>query len=168
MDDARLAALADKQEITEVIYRVARALDRCDADLLRGCFHADATDDHGLFKGAAADFVPWVMEMLAGMTATSHFIGNVLIEMTGEDAAVAESYFVATHRIGEQDMVAAGRYLDRFARRDGVWRLAHRGAVYDWTTTAPASDEGWRKPPMLGLLQRGERGRGDVSYRAGF
>jgi len=168
MDDARLLALADKQEIAEVIYRVARALDRCDADLLRGCFHDDATDDHGLFKGAAADFVPWVMEMLGGMTATSHFIGNVLVEMKGADAAVAESYFVATHRIGEQDMVAAGRYLDRFARRDGVWRLSHRGAVYDWSTTAPASDAAWRNPPMLGLLTRGEQGRGDVSYGLGF
>ena len=58
---------------------------------------------------------------------------------------------------------AAGRYLDRFARRDGVWKIAHRLAVYDWTMTVPASG-GWDAEPMLGLLRRGERGTGDPSY----
>jgi hypothetical protein len=167
MDDARLAALLDKQEIAEIIYRVARALDRCDESLLRGCFHPDATDDHGLFTGTAEAFVPWVMKTLQSMTATSHFIGNILIETTG-DIAAAESYFTAFHRLatpdGEIDMVAAGRYLDRFARRDGAWRLSHRHAVYDWTTTHPATDAGWKTSPMRELLTRGARGPADPSH----
>jgi len=167
MDDSRLTALLDKQEIAEVILQVARALDRCDEVALRRCFHEDATDDHGIFKGTARDFIPWVMDMLGGMTATMHFIGNILIELTARDAAKAESYFTAYHRVGaagaEQDVVVAGRYLDRFVRAGDGWALMHRHAVYDWTTTQPASDESWRQPPMLGLLARGDRGAADPS-----
>jgi hypothetical protein len=58
MGDEKITALIDKQEMTEVIYRLARGLDRCDEALLRGCYHHDATDDHGIFKGTAEDFVP--------------------------------------------------------------------------------------------------------------
>jgi hypothetical protein len=166
METQKLNALIDKQEITEVIYRLARGLDRCDEALLRGCYHADATDDHGIFKGAAEDFFPWVIPMLRGMESTMHFIGNVLIELTGADAARAESYFTAYHRIaGPTDMIVAGRYLDRFTRRAGEWRIAHRAAVYDYNITQPASDAAWGAPEMQAVLARGKRAPDDASCR---
>jgi hypothetical protein len=62
-------------------------------------------------------------------------------------------------------MIAAGRYLDRHEQRGGEWRIAHRQAVYDWTTTQPAADADWRKPPMNGLLERGRRFGEDRSTR---
>jgi hypothetical protein len=165
MGDEKITALIDKQEMTEVIYRLARGLDRCDEALLRGCYHHDATDDHGIFKGTAEDFFPWVIEMLRGMENTMHFIGNVLIDLTGPDAAKAESYFTAYHRIaGPTDMIVAGRYLDKFERRTGEWRIAHRAAVYDYNITHPASDAAWSQPPMTTLLARGKRAPDDVSY----
>lgn len=167
MDDARLANWVDKQECTELVYRLARAIDRCDADLVRQVFHPDATDDHGGFKGTASDFVPWVMEVLNTMTRTQHMIGNVLIELAG-DTAYGESYFIAHHTIPGAEgaatfMIAAGRYLDRFERREGEWRIAHRGAVYDWSSTAASSDM-WDREGMPGY-SFGTRGRSDPSYR---
>jgi hypothetical protein len=50
MTETRLALATDKQEITEVIYRFARAIDRCDKQLIASVFHPGATDDHGSFK----------------------------------------------------------------------------------------------------------------------
>lgn len=162
----RLAALLDKQDCADVVHRMARAIDRCDGELVGELFHPDATDDHGGYKGSAKDFVPWVMEVLSTMTRTQHVIGNILIELDG-DHARGESYFIAHHTIPGEDgsdtfMIAAGRYLDRFERRDGVWKLSHRGAVYDWSSAAPSSDI-WDRPAMEGY-SFGNRGQTDPSY----
>ena len=164
--DPRVALLLDKMACTELVHRLARGIDRCDADLVRAVFHPDATDDHGMYKGSAADFVPWVMDVLAGMRRTQHMIGNVLIEVDG-DKAQGEAYFIAHHHIpsgegGDNFMVAAGRYLDRFERRDGEWRMSHRHAVYDWSTVAPSTDM-WDRTAMPGYAF-GERGHADPSY----
>ncbi|MEH6789935.1 nuclear transport factor 2 family protein [Parasphingorhabdus sp.] len=165
--DQRISDMLDKQDCIELVHRMARAIDRCDAELVGELFHPDATDDHGSYKGSAKDFVPWVMDVLKGMNRTQHIIGNILIELDG-DTAQGESYFIAHHSIPAEDgtdnfMIAAGRYLDRFERRDGAWRIAHRGAVYDWSSINPSTDI-WDRAnmPDYGF---GTRGEADPSYR---
>ncbi len=161
----RLAIVADKLECTELVTRVARAIDRCDAVLLKTLFHPDATDDHGIFAGSAEEFIDWVMPVLATMKRTQHIIGQVLIEVDGDHAA-GESYFIAHHAMSGPDgdvfMIAAGRYLDRFERRDGCWKISHRHAVYDWSSETPLTDKYDRAEP--GPMVFGMRGRGDASY----
>lgn len=44
-------SLADKQEITEVLYRYARAVDRKDFDSVALCYFDDAIDNHGGYIG---------------------------------------------------------------------------------------------------------------------
>ena len=52
------------------------------------------------------------------------------------------------------------RYVDRFERRDGEWRIAHRVAVTDWSRlTAP--DDWWPLPEHHRL---GARGATDPIY----
>lgn len=164
-DDPRLTRLLDKQDCVELVHKLARAIDRCDADLVGEVFHPDATDDHGGYKGSAADFVPWVMEVLKGMRRTQHMVGNILVEVDG-DRAEGESYFIAHHVLpgeqGDRFMVAAGRYLDRFEKRDGAWKISHRHAVYDWSTSAAASDI-WNRADAPGYAF-GARGADDPSY----
>ncbi|MFC4296257.1 nuclear transport factor 2 family protein [Novosphingobium tardum] len=165
--DPRVARMLDKQDCIELVHKLARAIDRCDADLVRAVFHPDATDDHGGFKGTARDFIPWVMDVLAGMRRTQHVVGNILIELDG-DVAHGESYFIAHHALpgaegADTFMIAAGRYLDRFERRNGEWRIAHRGAVYDWSSAVPATDM-WNRDQPNGYAF-GTRGTSDASYR---
>ena len=163
---SRLEAFADKQECAELVAKLARGIDRCDADLVRSCFHPDATDDHGLFKGTAADFVDWVMPLLETMERTQHVIGQSLIELAGDKAA-GESYFIAHHTINTPDgavlMIAAGRYLDTFERRGGAWKISHRHAVYDWNSTVPCTD-GWDRDDPENPSAYGVRGADDLSY----
>lgn len=114
--------------------------------LLASLFHPNATDDHGLFAGTATDFV-------------------TLVELDG-DRAASETYFV-THRTlagpeGDIFMLAAGRYLDRFERRDGAWKLSHRHAIYDWNSAAPSTDNFDRANP--GNWAYGVPGKEDRSY----
>lgn len=164
--DPEMQLVIDKQAISDVIFTVARAIDRCDKELLASCFHDDATDDHGSFKGTAAEFCDWVIPVLESMTATQHNINNVLIDVRGNQAR-SESYFVAHHRVGTaeqpQDLIAAGRYLDRFEKRDGVWLLSHRHAIFDWSRSDPSTDQ-WGQPPAAEILARGKRGQDDPSY----
>jgi ketosteroid isomerase-like protein len=161
----RLALAADKLECAELVYRLARAIDRCDAELLNNVFHPDATDDHGIFKGTAREFIAWVIPLLKTMKQTQHVIGQCLIEVNG-DTAAGESYFVAHHTEsgpeGDRFRIAAGRYLDRFERRGGVWKIAHRHAVYDWNSFTASSDSFNRTDP--GPMAFGTRGEGDPSY----
>lgn len=161
----RLAIAADKLECTELVTRVARAIDRCDAALLKTLFHPDATDDHGIFAGTIEEFIDWVFPVLATMQRTQHIIGQVLVEVGGDHAA-GESYFIAHHAISAPDgdifMIAAGRYLDRFERREGCWKISHRQAVYDWSSETPLTDKYDRAGS--GPMTFGMRGSGDASY----
>lgn len=161
----RLALAADKLECAELVTRLARAIDRCDAPLLASLFHPDATDDHGLFQGTASEFIVWVIPLLKTMKQTQHVIGQCLIEVDG-DTAAGESYFVAHHTVAGPDgdifSLAAGRYLDRFERRGGVWKISHRHAVYDWNSTVPSTDTFDRANP--GVRAYGTRGTADPSY----
>jgi hypothetical protein len=125
--DPRLTALIDQQEIRDVIYRYCRGIDRREYDLVRSCYHPDATDDHGDFRGNVDEFIAYVASNLPRYERTMHFIGNVLVEVSG-DAARAESYLVAYHRLPpssskpERDFVVNLRYVDDFQRRSGGWR----------------------------------------------
>lgn len=164
--EARLKEQFDKESCRELVYRLARAIDRCDEKLLRSLFHPDATDDHGVFHGTAADFATWVMPVLRSMRRTQHFICNVLIEVKG-DTAYGESYFIAHHTLPQESgpdqfMIAAGRYLDRFERRNGEWKIAHRQACYDWNSSVPSTDSWNRADP--GAWTFGTRGEEDKSY----
>ncbi|MGH7986251.1 MAG: nuclear transport factor 2 family protein [Candidatus Binataceae bacterium] len=136
-----LCELLDKQEIHEVLMRYCRGIDRCDEELLRGVYHPDATDNHGLFVGKAADFIPWALKGLKRDLSTKHYVTNELIELRGEVAYV-ESYVLAVHhrtakRGGLVDLIMAGRYIDRFAKRAGVWKIADRKVAMDWARIDP-------------------------------
>lgn len=165
MNDA-LQTLLDKQACTELVYRFARGLDRCDETIVRDVFHPGATDDHGGFKGDAEAFVAWVFPVLRKMERTQHVIGNVLVEVAG-DHAWAESYFVAYHDLTTADgqqlrTTVAGRYLDRFERRGGEWRISHRQFVSDWSASDARTDM-WDRDNPAGR-HFGRRDRNDPLY----
>lgn len=163
--------LADKDEIRDVLMRYSRAVDRLDVALLTSCYHADSWDDHGHFKGTGHEFASFIVESLRGRTHhTTHSVANVLIELDAvdRDTARAESYAVAYLRrrddAGDEWLdLFAGRYVDRFARRDGVWRIASRVVVHDWSTSTRLDEASSFPLPMDGFTQ-GVRDRSDFVY----
>jgi len=157
--------LAAREEIRDVLFRYTRGIDRLDLDLVRSCYHADAHDDHGAFKGDLEGFLAWVGDVLTYFDSTMHFIGNQLIEVDGGVAHV-ESYCVAYHRRGAYDgeepydLVTALRYVDRLEHRGDRWRIADRVCVFDWSRRDPVVGE-WA---MDGAV-RGRRGPDDPVWR---
>ena len=154
MVDAKLAEklqiLLDKQEIYELACRYCRGLDRLDHALLRSVYHDDATDHRGFFTGGPDAFCELAISLLAEHKSNQHLLGNTLIEVEG-DIAFGEIYFQAFHRIVEngleKDLIIAGRYVDRYERRGGAWKIAHRTELNDWCQTAPATDDWIRATP---------------------
>ena len=187
MNEKQLSELLDKQAITEVITTYARALDRFDEDLLRTVFHPDSKHAHGFVgpssdpslpskPGEPGDFVAYAYEVLGTHTRTHHHLGNIMIEVDG-DNAYAETYFSAYHRMRakgdplaasnaydtEMDFLVGGRYIDRFQRRAGVWKISHRTGLTDWARVEPPSSQGFSDTPAE--LQ-GQRGAADLVFRS--
>ena len=52
------------------------------------------------------------------------------------DTAKVETQVLSYHRVDfgtdHHDTIIGGRYLDRFEKRDGEWRIAERTMMYDW------------------------------------
>lgn len=166
--DPRVAALLDREEIKEVIYRWCRGVDRLDWDLVRSCYHDGAVEDHGVFNGSAEEFIAFGREFIVRWPHTMHAVMNVLVDFEADDAAVAESYGVGFHRGpddsgAEADVVVGFRYVDRFERRGGAWKIAHRRMVFEWTRQDPVG-ESW---PMGDEYLMGRRDRADALYEAG-
>ena len=128
-----------REEITDVIKRLARGTDRLDEEAMASCYHADGFDDHNSFRGSGAEFARWVCEVLPHFESTMHFIGPPAIRLEGVPRSVAhcDTYCVAHHVGKDTDMVLGLRYVDRFELRDGAWLIAKRVCAFDWTYTIP-------------------------------
>ena len=139
-------SLIDKQEITEVLYRYARAVDRKDFDRVADCYFPDAIDNHGGYIGTVAGLIEDMKSRHATIDSSLHYVTNVLIDLDGDTADV-ESYCLCYLR--QAPAVAGGpqsratvkcRYVDRFERRDGQWRIADRIVVFDESVTETLDD----------------------------
>ena len=165
--DASLRALLDREELRELVYAYCSAVDRHDFERLRTLYHPDATDHHGrLFQGPASGFIEALPAILEPMEIVSHNVTNVNLKIAG-NRAEGEIGFFAFHRIrvpeGAQDMMLGGRYADRYERRAGVWKIAHRTVIADWIQVHERSICDMRIPELEGSLL-GAPGADDPSY----
>ncbi|MDA1074079.1 MAG: nuclear transport factor 2 family protein [Proteobacteria bacterium] len=155
--------LLAKQEIYELSCSYMRGLDRLDGDLQKTVFHREATVDYGFFQGSGSEFVEFAQRVLKSHAANHHMLGQVDIKVDGE-RATGEVYFQAYHRVVENDvpidLFIAGRYLDRYAKDQGVWKILFRQEINDWASRHPASEGTSLSAPAL----RGARRPEDASY----
>ena len=155
-----VSELLAKQEIYELCCRYIRGLDRARRELMRAAFHDDAVFDLGYIKVGPDEFCDFGIEALASHEGTHHMLANTLIEFDGDTTAYGEIYFHAHHRLeagdhllssenaqmvpvathDRSDLIVAGRYVDRYEKRDGVWKIAYRAELVDWARTQATQD----------------------------
>ena len=87
LERIELGELRDREAIRDVIHRYWQAVDRCDLELLKGCYHADAYDDHGFFAGNTHEFAEYVIPVLEQIDSSMHAITNTRIQLDGDRAA---------------------------------------------------------------------------------
>lgn len=140
-------------DVSEVIARAARAIDRKDYDLLRKVFHKDAYDDHGLWSGSIDTFIEVFDARHAHIDRTMHVNGNSLMlevdaerrEVLVETPCVAWSWLAPGASVpgglftGSADgatlTCVANRYLDIVSDRDGRLGIAFRRVIFEWADT---------------------------------
>lgn len=144
MSDGSIEDALAKQALHDLVMTYARGADRADEAMLASVFHPDADVVTGVIDGKAPDYARDVVAMVrSNLRSTFHSVANEYYEVSGEKA-VGESYVIA-HMIAagdeETETLTGGRYLDRFEKRDGVWKIAHRTFVLDWSMTRPVTME---------------------------
>ena len=159
-----LDTLMAEREITRVLMLYARGIDRIDPALVQRCFHPDAILRYGDETTPEA-FAANAARGLSAYTLTQHRISNVIIDVEG-DHAWCESYCLARHRIPSEggpdsDFLWGGRYVDRFERRDGEWRILRRTVVHDYTRIDPVM-EAWEGAPSF---TQGQHSTDDIVYQ---
>ena len=138
------AEAADRLAIRELIEAYAHCADRRDAKGQMALFTADtrfvvymdAKDPKPSQELHAREALAPVFADLNRYAATMHFVGQSTIFSLSGDRATGEAYCIAHHLTmdGEKRrvMVAYLRYLDTFAKMDGVWLFAERLLYVDW------------------------------------
>lgn len=119
--------------IANLLYRYADAMDSGDFE------RAAALFSHARIKmggdtvidsiGLLASWLSRVQIHPDGTPGTKHVITNPLIEVSDDgDVASCQSYYTVLQAVDglPLQVVASGRYRDRFARVDGQWRFTHR------------------------------------------
>jgi hypothetical protein len=159
--DPQIQELLDKQAITEVIYRYGRCMDRLDREVGLTVFWPESTADYDkqMYQGTGYGFIDMVMEAHPNFASHSHQFSNILISIDG-DTATSETYGdVTLRRIDEDgrciDSRNLGRYVDRWEKRDGEWRILARQYLHDFDQSGPSAGD---------FATTGRRDRLDASY----
>jgi len=161
-----LQLMLDKMALHELVQNYCRAVDRRDYALLESVYHPDSIDDHSpMFKGSGPEFVRWVPSSVERFELTQHVIVSASFVVDGT-IAEGECFIVAYHlrkQEPQRETIAHGRYLDRYEKRDGVWRIARRSVIYEKDRIDPV-DPGAKISLDPALLARFPEGYRHLAY----
>ncbi|MDE2595930.1 MAG: nuclear transport factor 2 family protein [Sphingomonadales bacterium] len=168
---ARLERLADLEEVRACLLRFCRGMDRFDRDLYLSAFWPDAEMAAGPYVGDVAGCYDWAMPMHRDwQILTHHSILNNTVDFAG-DSAHSETYYIFVARNPplpgadkETLMLAGGRYVDRFERRGGEWKIALRTNVIEWSGDVPPVPLPFGDVPGIADNGVSARDKSDPSY----
>lgn len=122
MDD--LGTLLARDEIRQLVYRYALAIDSRDIDTLVGLFVDDVQVGRDTFGHEAlrANFEAQLRDV--GITIL--FVGNHLIDFQDDDHATGVVYCKNETQMGDEWIHQAIQYRDTYERRNGRWLFVRR------------------------------------------
>jgi hypothetical protein len=166
MGAERLGWLLDRQDILDCLTRFSRGMDRFDRELVLSAFHPNAVIAVGDFVGGPADLYDWASAMHAqGQVATHHNLLNNTCEVDGETAHSETYYLFVGRNRDDTNWMAGGRYIDRLERDAGVWRIAVRTNVIEWSGMVSTLPIPFAEVPDINGNGAPSRSEEDPSYR---
>lgn len=163
---ALLEQIEAKQALQQLNARFSRAMDRMDRCLMVSLWTDDAEIDWGPHKGSAKPFVIAATSPDEHLERSFHSVSTEYFEVDG-DTAIGEVSVIIVSIVLENgakiDRLVGGRYLDRYRKEDGQWKIARRTFVHDWNMNLPSSanlEEG-----MFAKFLKGKRDKTDPSYQ---
>jgi hypothetical protein len=165
--DSALQEMLDDFHLRKLVHAYCRAVDRGDHEKLRSLYHPDAVDAHGGFSaGSAAEFIDQLVAARPYIRSMQHNITTVNFAIDG-NSAEGEIYTIAIQTLAgsdrDVDVVVGGRYLDKYDKRDDVWKLSERTIVTDWAYVNDPTAMNLSHPITRGTL-RGAPDATDPSY----
>ncbi len=157
MDDAKLGALIDRDEIRETIVRFATSLDQKDWRRCRSCFTEEIFADCSDLRGdppatvGADDFVELRRQALSGLS-THHVSTNHLIEVTGDEAICTSSMVIYRRLLAENGHTVFDThclYIHGLIRTPAGWKIRSVKQQVFWNTGDP-------------MIHTGAKGQGGV------
>lgn len=131
---------ADRVALADLVATYAEAVDRRDFARLTDVFVPDCVLDTGTARREGIDAVVAAMDGLRRYTATSHMVGQQLIE-GGPDEATGvvrcTAHHLRDHGDRRTDRVMHIRYHDDYVRTAAGWRIARRRLDVLWTDESP-------------------------------
>ncbi|HKQ84285.1 MAG TPA: nuclear transport factor 2 family protein [Steroidobacteraceae bacterium] len=165
---AALDEVISKHQIEETLHRWTRGADRIDLSVMQSAFHPQANINYGYSNGPVEEFLPWVVKFhTEDLVTTSHQIFNLLIELDGDTArseAGVDCRLRYRGKKGLSDLLVLARYLDRWERRAGLWKIVDRVSVVDsYKTVAVEQDP--EVDPWVKEVTQGRTDQSDLSYQ---
>ncbi len=142
------ALIEDEHQIANLLTRWGHARDSDDWETLAGCFHDDATIHISWISGLAKDFVTRSRAMAQGRRPgdhVKHLISGPWIRVNQSRAfsRCHANLYIRTSVEGQEfDLQSWIRFFDLLEKRDGVWRIVKRTAVYEKDNMRPVDPRG--------------------------
>jgi hypothetical protein len=167
--------MRDRSEIEDLLLRYCRGVDRKDSALILACFHEDAVEEHGGFRGPIRDFVQQLVEpAYAVFDGMMHFVTNQLIEFQSPDVAVGEALvFSWARRRGQlpgpgcEIEFLAGRFATKYERRpeSPTWKISRRTLLLEF---GESREMNYKFPPDISRYKRGLPSPDDIVFHWKF
>ena len=127
----------DAERIQRLIFTYAERLDQGDlagvaALFASATFRSDRRPEARTGSEEVLEMFRRTVALYDGRPSTKHVTTNVIVDLEGESAS-ARSYFTVLQARPELPLqpIIAGRYHDRFRRRDGAWQFSDRLVIVD-------------------------------------
>ena len=126
--------IADKIACAEVIQAWGFARDQGNWGDLAAIFHPGGEIAVSWFRGPYPEFVAHCQRNFGRGSVAKHQLWPARVSLNGARATAETSVAILVRQTidgVEVDLTSNGRFLDRLERRDGVWRLVERAALYE-------------------------------------
>lgn len=137
-DSAQLQNLIDKDQIRELLFRYAAAVDRKQWSSWQECFTEAARITMPFANHVGRDgLAEWGRAALSTFEVTEHLYGNIQITMTAEGQASGRTNFIAACTHSRSDLNRhfdeGGSYTWEFAKVDDQWLISKLDLDVTWT-----------------------------------
>jgi len=143
---------SDVEDLHQLAYRYAAAVDACDVEGFLAVFEEKGrlrsyhpASDEPFADLIGHDQLASVPNTMRGMfRATAHLMTNHLVEVDG-DTASGSVMCTARHLHLDQPsaLVVVIRYVDRYSRDEGGWRISDRQIRFLWSERHETTESGF-------------------------
>jgi hypothetical protein len=125
---------ADKLACAELVQAWGFARDQGRWDDLAAIFHPGGEIAVSWFRGPYPEFVAHCRRNWGRGSVAKHLLWPARVAVNGGRATAETSVAILVRQTiegVEVDLTSQGRFLDRIEKRDGVWRMVERAALYE-------------------------------------